>query len=66
MKYKIAYTVPPSPVLHYRYYTALNKETAEYMFKETVSEGSLSGETPTIIEIYKLTPVEWKKEGEDA
>lgn len=61
MKFKIVYKLPPDPVLHSRYYTALNVETAQYMFNETVANGSLLGEEPEIVEIYKLVPMKWKK-----
>ena len=61
MKYKITYKLPPDPKLHVRYYTALNKETAEYMFQETVTDGSLIGTEPLIVGIYKFRSVGWEK-----
>ncbi|MBN86500.1 MAG: hypothetical protein CL885_03145 [Dehalococcoidia bacterium] len=54
--YKIKYELRNGEETHYRYYRALNKETAKEMFKETVESGSLTGHKPNIVEIRKETP----------
>jgi hypothetical protein len=51
--YKIKYELKEGEEIHYRYYRALNKQTAKDMFQETVANGSLIGEHPKIVEVQK-------------
>ena len=51
--YKIEYELEDKKEKHCRFYNALNRQTAEEMFKETVSSGGLIGESPKIIRVER-------------
>jgi len=54
--YKIKYKLKEGEETHCRYYRALTKQTAQEMFEETVTNGSLIGEHPKILKVEKKTP----------
>lgn len=51
--YKIEYELKDKKGKHYRFYNALDRQTAEEMFKETVGSGGLIGESPKITKVEK-------------
>jgi hypothetical protein len=56
MKYAVSYTVGNQR--HTRYYSALDKQTALAMFEQTCLEGSLTGFSPTNVEVKKVAKSE--------
>lgn len=54
--YQVKYKLNEKDKTHWRFYNALSKATAKDMFRETVSDGSLAGEDPKIVEIVKKEP----------
>jgi len=53
--YKVVYRLSEKGFPHVRYYKALSESTALSMFRETVRNGSLVGETPMDIKVYSFS-----------
>ena len=65
MQYKIEYTLNKGGknIRNSRFYHALDPVTAQEMFKQTCSEGSLTGEDVELKAVYKQKRGNWEKVG---
>ena len=61
-RYRVRYKLDEDERIHYRYYCALNKSTAEAMFNETCTEGSLTGSRANVLDFCKQNKSgKWQK-----
>tara|TARA_R100000808_G_scaffold24269_1_gene55490 strand:+ start:19072 stop:19281 length:210 start_codon:yes stop_codon:yes gene_type:complete len=54
MIYKLEYQFNDDPSPHQRYYTALSPDIATAMFEATCEDGSLSGESVTLLSVEEV------------